>query len=224
MGSVDVIGDISGLVLSPRPQTGLAGRVVFGQDLSAAGRPNDEVSLVFSGEDGMRLVSADAEPPGFEFETVGVLPGTYEVDVFRLWIAPSPYFVKEVRRDGKPLPGRTIHLAEGRVEQIEIVLSADFATVHGRVKKPREEGEVREAAQFRVGLKGPHSIRSVQADQNGRFAFDKVAPGDYRICAWHDLSARAVRDDDVWDKAGAAARAFPVEAGSDIEIDLTAVR
>ncbi len=223
LGSIEVNDHISDLVLSPRPQTGLQGRVVFDRDVLAVGRPSGEVYLVFRGGDGEQVAAADAEPPGFEFESMGLSPGTYEVDVSRWWAAPSLFFVTEVRLDGKPVPARTIDLAEGRVEQIEVVLSGDFATVHGRVKKPREAGEVREAAQFRVGLKGPHAIRSVQADQNGRFAFDKVVPGDYRICAWRDLSARAVRGDDVWDEAGSAARAFPVEAGSDIEIDLTAV-
>ena len=223
LGSVEVNADISDLVLSPRPQTGLEGRVVFDQDLTAAGPPNADVDLVFRGDDGEHLASADAEPPDFEFETMGLAPGTYQVDVSRWWVAHSAYFVKEVRRGGKPVPDRTIDLAEGRVEQIEVVLSAEFATIHGRVKKPREEGEVRKAAQYRVGLKGAHVIRSVQADQNGKFAFDKVSPGDYRICAWRDLSARAVRDEAVWEEAGSAVRAFPVEAGSDIEIDLTAV-
>ena len=223
LGSIEVNDHISDLVLSPRPQTGLQGRVVFDRDVLAVGRPSGEVYLVLRGGDGEQVAAADAEPPGFEFDSMGLSPGTYEVDVSRWWAAPSLFFVKEVRLDGKPVPARTIDLAEGSVEQIEVVLSGDFATVHGRVKKPREAGEVREAAQFRVGLKGPHAIRSVQADQNGRFAFDKVVPGDYRICAWRDLSARAVRDDDVWDEAGSAARAFPVEAGSDIEIDLTAV-
>ena len=223
LGSVEVNGDISGLVLSPRPQTGLEGRVVFDGGVLEGALPKTDIDLVFSGEDGMRLASTEAEPPDFEFEAMGLSPGTIQVGISRRWLAPSPFFVKEVRLDGKSLPGRTIELAEGRVEKIEVVLSTDFATVHGRVKKPREAGEVRQAAQFRVGLKGPHVIRSVQADQNGRFAFDKVPPGDYRVCAWRDLSARAVRDDDVWEEAGSAARAFPVEAGSDIEIDLTAV-
>lgn len=223
LGSVEINGDISGLVLSPRPQTGLEGRVVFDGGLPEGGLPKAEVDLIFRAYDGEHLASADAEPPDFEFETMGLSPGTYQVDVSRWWVAPSSYFVKEVRLGGKSAPDRTIDLAEGHVEQIEVVLSTEFAKVHGRVKKPREEGEVRKAAQYRVGLKSGHLIRSVQADQYGRFMFDKVPPGDYRICAWPDLSARAVRDEDVWEEANSAARAFPVEAGSDVEIDLTAV-
>ena len=228
LGSLEINGDISGLLLSPRPQTGLEGRVVFDQDLTAAGRPNDEVGLVFRGDDGMHLASADAEPARLRSSKPWACgrPGPHRRcrrDLRRWWVTRSSYFVKEVRLDGKPVPDRTIDLAEGRVEQIEVVLSTDFAKVHGRVKKPREEGEVRKAAQYRVGLKGADVTRSVQADQYGRFMFDKVPPGDYRICAWPDLSARAVRDEGVWEEAGSAARAFPVEAGSHIEIDLTAV-
>ena len=83
LGSVEVTDDLVGLVLSPRPQTGLEGRVVFDRDVLAVGRPSGEVYLVFRGDDGEQVAAADAESPGFEFESMGLSPGTYEVDVSR---------------------------------------------------------------------------------------------------------------------------------------------
>jgi len=75
---------------------------------------------------------------------------------------------------------------------------------------------------YRVALAGPGGIRSVQADQSGRFVFPKVIPGPYRICAWKDLNEEAVRAEPLWKQAGKAVRAFEVDPGAQIEMDLTA--
>ncbi len=91
LGSVEVNDDLVGLVLSPRPQTGLEGRVVFDRDVLAVGPPSGEVYLVFRGDDGEQVAAADAESPGFEFESMGLSPGTYEVDVSRGWAAPAGF-------------------------------------------------------------------------------------------------------------------------------------
>jgi hypothetical protein len=63
----------------------------------------------------------------------------------------------------------------------------------------------------------------MQADQNGRFDFDRVVPGEYRICAWSDPDTQPIFDDKTWAAAGGAVRKFSVETGSEVEIDLTAV-
>jgi hypothetical protein len=121
-------------------------------------------------------------------------------------------------------PPSYVVATEGRIEEIEVVLSAEYSRVHGCVKAGREEGRVITGGQYIVGLKNRDRVRSAQADQNGRFSFDQIPPGDYRICAWPLLRSGEIRDEQTWEAAGPAARSFPVEAGSDIEIDLTAVR
>ena len=65
-------------------------------------------------------------------------------------------------------------------------------------------------------------MRSGQADQTGRFQFDKVIPGEYQICAWADIPPEAVAGEGSWEEAGCADKTFPVAAESDVEIDLTA--
>jgi hypothetical protein len=124
------------------------------------------------------------------------------------------------------MPAREITLNEGKVEQVKLVISGEFSHVSGRVKAAAEAGAqnaIRKGAQFQVGLSGPSGFRTAQADQNGRFELDRIVPGEYRICAWSDSDAQAIYDEKTWAKAGAAVRKFEVEAGSEVEIDLTAV-
>jgi hypothetical protein len=66
-------------------------------------------------------------------------------------------------------------------------------------------------------------VESVQADQTGSFRFGRIKPGEYQIAAWPEASESQVRGDELWRSAGPAARRFPVEAGSEIDITLTAV-
>ena len=219
LGAAEVDRDLSGLVLRPLPPTGFRGKLTF--EFSA---PEADISLVFHSEDGTPYYVTQVTSPDFEFEATDLGPGTYSVETRRRRNDETPFYVKGVRRGSELTPARDLRLVRGRVDTIEVVLGNEFATVHGRVKQPRDTDEVRKGAQYRVGLKGPYGVRAVQADQYGRFAFERVLPGEYQICAWANLDARQVRDDAAWEAAGAAVRTFPVEAGSDIEIDLTAAR
>jgi hypothetical protein len=113
--------------------------------------------------------------------------------------------------------------AEGVVDNFDIVVSDEMGRVYGRVKAATEQG-VQKGAQFLVAVQGPnHQTQVRQADQFGRFHFDDIAPGKYRICGWASLESRAAYNEKAWEQAGSAVREFAVEAGSDVEIDLTAV-
>ena len=65
-------------------------------------------------------------------------------------------------------------------------------------------------------------MRPLQADQNGRFSFDRVVPGEYRICAWTDIDPNLIADEASWEAAGCEEKVIPVAPDSEVEIDLTA--
>jgi hypothetical protein len=152
--------------------------------------------------------------------------GKYDVAVYERGEDSTAFFAKGIRRGTELLPSRGFVIGEGVVENVEVIVSDELARIYGRIKAADAgaAGGIREGAQFQVGLWGPNRrVRLAQADQYGRFQFERVAPGDYRICAWSDLDPRLVHDEGMWEKAGNAVREFPVEAASDVEIDLTAV-
>ena len=217
MGLVNVSEDIHGLTLRPQSPAGFRGKITF----DAKPLDND-ISLWFriDGNASQRRVLATA--PDYTFEIDNLLPGNYRVSVSGG--GPRQLFVKGIRRGADLEPASHVVATEGKIEEIEVVLSGEYSRVHGRVKAGREEGRVLTGGQYIVGLKGRDRVRSAQADQNGRFSFDRIPPGDYRICAWPVLRSGEIRDDHTWEQAGPAVRSFAVKVGSDIEIDLTAVQ
>jgi hypothetical protein len=220
LGSREIRADVSGLVLSPVPPTGLDGRLVI-----ESGERDEIMSVSLMNSERQFGVGLSAEAPDYTFRREDLDAGQYRISVRgRGFFGNDRLFIREVRVGGKPSESGTISVSEGVIQDVEIILSADFSTIHGRVKAGLEGGELRKGAQYIVGLKEGNRVRTVQADQRGRFSFDKVAPGDYKIGAWDDMSRGRINQDKAWEEAGSAVREFPVEAGSDIEIDLTAVR
>jgi hypothetical protein len=167
--------------------------------------------------------------PNHEFAITGVLPGVFDLLVTVPGTSPGSetFYLAGIRpaEDGVE-PGQ-VRVNSGQVKEIEVVLRDRWARVEGRVKAAtaKSGGEIHEGAQFQVGLKGAgtENVRWMQADQNGRFVFERVAPGAYRIAAWHSHAGFSQNSERIWEQAGPAARPFRVEAESEIEVDLTAV-
>jgi protocatechuate 3,4-dioxygenase beta subunit len=221
LGTMQVSGDMAGLLLRPVPPTGLSGNVKFETQQT----PRQVFLHLFPEGQADSFAFSLVSGPDFDFRVISLPAGRYDLTISGRG-ADSALFAKGIRKGNELLPTRGFVVRDSVVENIEIVVSDDLARVYGRVKAANSDagGGIREGAQFQVGLWGPNRRTQVtQADQYGRFHFDGVVPGDYRICAWSDLDARSVYDDKAWENAGSAVREFPVEAGSEVEIDLTAV-
>jgi hypothetical protein len=223
LGVVEVRGDTTGLVLTPLPPTGFSGTVTF--ETRRSPRPV-HLSLSSSGE-GILPIWDQAEPPDFHFQFTSLMPGKYKISIHRGWGGNVDYYIKGFRRGNELLPaGEELAVVEGVVDNFDIVVSDEMARVYGRVKaaEPGAGPAIRKGSQFQVALSGPNrATRVTQADQYGRFYFDEIVPGKYRLCGWASLAGREEPDDKAWEQAGNAVREFTVEAGSDVEVDLTAV-
>ena len=211
LGELEVSSDIEGLILAPLPPTGIRGRIVYRE--APLGKP---VLLSLRGESGFSAQVLVKNGPGGVFSNLQLLPDRYAVRSFG-----QEHFVDAVVEGDEALDGNAVDLSLGRIRDLRVVLSRDFARVAGRVKRPA--GGV-PAAFYRVALRGPRGVVSVQTDQYALFRFEKVVPGGYEICAWPDAGTSRVKDGAIWVESGGAVRAFPAEAGSSIEIDLTAAR
>jgi protocatechuate 3,4-dioxygenase beta subunit len=220
LGTVEVSGDVSGLRLHPLPAAGIRGVVEFESD-----RIPRQLAFLVMSEENEFVGRFAVEPPDLSFTVGNLMPGRYRVSVAAVR-RDRRLYVKGIRRGDEFLASKDFEISEGIVETVTVVVSDEMGRVYGRVKAPAEPGAervIRKGSQFRVVLSGPNrATLTVQADQYGRFQFEDVPPGDYRICAWADLGSRSPSNDRIWEEAGNAVREFPVEAGSDIEIDLTA--
>jgi hypothetical protein len=223
LGTVEIDRNRDDLVLQQRPATGLSGVLRFETSTPPPERVEVQASL---GGDDFWSPASPAVAPDYRFDITHLEPGAYTLRVrsSMLRTTTPEFFVKEVRQGELTRPPRNLAVSEGRVEQVELVISDELSRIFGRVKAAGDPAEgIRKGAQFQVGLSGPQGFRAVQADQNGRFHFDKIVPGDYRICAWSLPDSSPIYNEETWKKAGDAVRSFPVEAGSEVEIDLTAV-
>ena len=211
-----VDGTLSELLLTPLPATGVEGRVDVPD-----GTPLKAVSIEFKPLSDTPGRAIAPEPPEYRFEVTDLFEGEYQV------IASSPsFYVGSLSGDREDLTGDRLSLSVGELRRMEIVIRDDFGQITGRIKQSRVEAfdPVRAASHYRVAVRGPDGVCSVPADQNGRFHFERVKPGDYRIAAWFGASEAEVRDDELWEEAKAKVRAFPVEPGDEIELDITAAQ
>jgi hypothetical protein len=98
------------------------------------------------------------------------------------------------------------------IDDLVITLSDRFASIEGRI---RAAGGTEAPSRFLVTLTSANGqdAETRPTDQNGGFLFDRLVPGDYRICA------RA--SDAPHDASCALERALTIEAGDEMELALT---
>jgi hypothetical protein len=193
--------DLTDVVLSPKPPTGIRGRVEFVEAPA--------VYLVLSaGPAGRAQFGRDpieVKPPDYTFEHTGMPPGEYEL------VTPGGnyYLVDRV----------TFTVAVGAVREITVKVSNQRSAVRGSVRLAGG-ADRQAAANFTVGLRGDRGRHKVRADDSGGFVFEKLIPGDYEIAAWEALDVN-VEDEDAWRGAGENVKRLVVEPGFETEVDLT---
>lgn len=199
--------DLMDLRLRPAPPTGVRGRVTFAD----GEKSNLGIRIYPRGTEARGWEYLRVEGPDYAFEHGGLPPGEYSAS-----LSPGDRYLVEDY-------SFTVH--PGSMTDLEMAVSSEFAKIYGTVRLTRGGGrESRPAgAHFLVGLRGARGSFSSAADENGVFAFDKVIPGEYRIAAWRDPGAD-VSDEEVWAEAASAVRTITVEAGFEMEVDLTAER
>ena len=213
LGVLEIDGPRTGLTLTPLPPSGIRGSL----SIDAKELPESlSIALIPQGEEG-RNTFLTADGPAFSFARESLFPGEYRMRISM----PRGLFVGELLVDGKRASNRRLRFDAGTILDVQAVVSDRYARIRGRVKARPHALAVTEV-RYRVALRGPEGMRIAEADQFGVFEFLKVVPGDYRIAAWANASQTEARTAERWKSAGEAVRAFPVETGGDVELDITA--
>jgi protocatechuate 3,4-dioxygenase beta subunit len=177
------------LELAPRPE--VAGRIVM-----ADGTPPNWSASAIEFIGGPSHFSAGVSQDG-AFSAF-VLPGRYDL-IFAHGDGPPVVFVKSLRsgqtdlfRDGVPVP-------DSGVVPVEMVLSRESGGVDG-VAVDAEGKPLAGATVVLVpepGLRRRYDLfRDAATDQNGRFEFKTVPPGEYKLFAWDDVEPGVWHDPD----------------------------
>ena len=205
---VDLRADIAELALRPGPPGQITGRIVFTPGDASRPKPA-ELRLGAIDPTFHQRVGTIARAPDYRFHFSALWAGRYRLATD----SPGTYLLQAPEVD----------VAEGGSTEIELRVGLNMGRLTGLVKAPGR-GSPLAHARVAVAKAGasPLEIRTTQTDQNGRFVLPDLAPGEYQVCAWPRMETLSLYASLTWKRAGAAVKRFAVEAGAQVEVELTA--
>jgi protocatechuate 3,4-dioxygenase beta subunit len=139
------------------------------------------------------------------FTIPDVTPGNYQLDAF----PPGPFFVKSATLGGIDILRQEIPIAQA-AEPLEIVLSDNSGAMDALVTGADDEPV---ASSMVMLLQDGLRPRMAASGADGHVKMQGLAPGDYRIYAWEDVSQVEYADADWMKRYGGNGVAVTVEAG-----------
>jgi hypothetical protein len=135
-----------------------------------------------------------------------VTVGDYRVDVFPILMTPPhPFllsnleraFVKSVRMDGKDILAEGLHLDSVPGGSLDIVISMNGGTLTGMALDAA--GKPVPNVKAVLVPNSPRRARGdlykyVSTDDSGRYQFNGLAPGEYKVFAWERVEEGAWQD------------------------------
>jgi protocatechuate 3,4-dioxygenase beta subunit len=219
---VDVTSDLNNVALIVPPLARVSGRVT----VEGPRTPMPESAGIFlwpRTESGMRLFGVGT---GEQFAADGsfTLSNVVETD-YRLSFRglPPDVYVKEARMGSADILSQPLKNLSAS-QPLSIVLSANGGEIEGVVSdalKPSAGARIALIPEAR--LDRPDLYKALRADEAGRFKFQGIAPGRYRILAGAFLDDYAYFDPDVVSRYEDRATSVRVEEGSHQTIELRVI-
>ena len=211
--SLDVTGNVDGLVLSMTSGVSVSGSLrVEGQPLPAT--PAPRVTLRSTSPTGL---SSPLQPINADgtFTLLNVFPGEYRVMVTPM---PPDYYIKEARNEQADVLNQPWVIGNAIRGNLEVVLSSAAGQIEGTVIDARSQpvGSLQTVLIPDQDRGRPELVKTVVTDQNGRFNFRGVSPGNYKIFAWEGLEANAFYDPEVMRQYDPQGKAVRVAEGAKI--------
>jgi protocatechuate 3,4-dioxygenase beta subunit len=185
--------DLDDITLTFTPKIALTGRVTT--------HPSDHHGL--PGVD-VVLESDDFSPYGSYFSSSLKPDGSFTIsgiqpDRYSLWLSGpmEGFYLQSIRIGQQELSAAVLELGHTPTADIEIALRHTSAQIEGVVINA-ERKPVSAAAVVLVPAeprsKQTHLYREISTDDDGRFYFVGIAPGDYQLFAWQNVEGRAYLD------------------------------
>ena len=226
--------DIEGIVITISPGFSFNGRLRVEGDaplemrkamirLQTGPRSPEDYSLGTSGPWNIQSAQV-AEGGGFKFEEAN--PGRYEVTVLGL---PDGYYMKAVRADGVDITTSGLNLANAAPGLLDILVSPNAGQAAGVVQDPESQQPVAGATVALVPQEKDRRAlftfyQDALTDEHGRFRFQNVVPGEYRIFAWDEVEATAWLDPDFMKPLEGKGKPITIREGGQASVQATLIR
>jgi hypothetical protein len=237
--------DVANVVISLSPRLSLSGRVVVEGALPPNALSSLRVTLrtdpllpntVNNGHpvkpDGTFVIPApspDAQTP------LGVPPGDYRVYVTPLLAPPAPdettprsapsYYVKSIRLGDQDLLNERLRLQSQPQDPLTIVIGTRPATLQGRVLDDRQQPSTGSTVVLVHDGELRYHVheRFTTSDASGRFEFENVAPGNYKVFAWATVDRAAWHDPEFMRNVESFGVPLKVEEGGRGSLDVRVI-
>lgn len=165
-------------------------------------------SVVLSSEEGTSTRSSVAADG--TFRAVNLASSKYVVSIAPL--TPGAY-IKSVRWGSQDIGNALLDLTAGTAGSLEIVVSAKGAQING-VIEPGTAVTVWPAVRVATDPQG--GVRNLRSSAQGTFTLNGLAPGEYYVAAWEEVSQDLSRIPDFLDLFRSAAVKVKVAEGESV--------
>lgn len=197
-------GDVENLAVNLGQPATVTGRVLVEGIAADSGSPNPGPGIMVSVRPtglppSLAPVSAPPDPRTGAFVLMNLAAGDYQIQVAAGGPSgPSgtrPLYVKSARL-GQTDITEGLRVAANTADRIEIVLTPDPASVGGVAIGSRGGPAANTTVVLvpNVARKRFDLYRSVVTGADGRFRFQNLPPGDYKLFAWDDVETGAWQD------------------------------
>jgi hypothetical protein len=173
--------------------------------------PSPWPQITLSPMEGLNYLDSAVIDEAGHFAIAGLEPAPYNLTV---GIVPSPMFVKSIRVNGHDLAGGDLDFASAPAASVEIVMSSGTSSISGVVSD--SGGPVGAVTVMATNRSRQPTYRITRTDENGKFSFGGLPPGDYFLAAT-DIGDEPLISPDVLAKLG---KTVSVDDGAAAAIDL----
>jgi hypothetical protein len=216
--------DIEGLVLTVSRGVSVEGRFIAeGQPVTVI--PNlQQMSLLFTPSAGPAAggnpAGSPAGPDG-TFQVVGLREGEYRVSLRGALAPASGLYLKSIRYGGEDVLSKPLKFSGAGSGTFEVVVGRGPGQIAGSVTDARSQvvpGVQVVAIPAERGR--ANDYRMATTDQNGRYTFPGLTPGDYQLFSWEVFENGAQYDPDFLKQHDQQGKRVHVAESSNQNIDL----
>jgi hypothetical protein len=146
------------------------------------------------------------------FTIADITPGIYRLE----GTPPPPFYLKSATLGGRDLTREEVPIGQS-VGQLEVVIGDDGGLIEGVVQDSDGQPAARAVV---MAIQEGRSPRNVTSGADGHFRVANLAPGDYRIYAWDDLSQVEYADAEWMKHQGGKGQAVTVSPGQTATVKL----